>query len=285
VPIRGREFHSEHVRYLPPRERCAAQEFGKEPHLTTQVLAATSFGRMGHDPRRISRSRKDRNCATRLCVTVSGGSDGEQEVSRAIDDTRERGMSSDAPTMLVVPDRADTAAVETGDAAGALEFARGAHLNFQGMVTLADQKAGVLVAGTGLITALLGSNLIDRFHANPCWALICAGALTMVLLLGVALCAMLVLVPRCPDERDVAPVVAGPGLMWGISRFHQRPADYVRALLTLTPAEAVADLAHENLKITWILERKWKWMKWATRLSCGALLTWAATVVLAAFGG
>lgn len=194
-------------------------------------------------------------------------------------------MEAEVSMLTAVPEDAETAGVGTRDLSGPLEFARGAHLNLQAMVALADQKAGILVAGTGLIAALLGSNLIDRFHANPCRPLICAGALTLVLLLGVALCAMLVLLPRFPGERHVTPAPGAPGLMWGISRFHHRSLDYVQALLSLTPAEALADLAHENLKITWILERKWKWMKWATRLSCGALVAWAVTVVFAAFGG
>lgn len=95
---------------------------------------------------------------------------------------------------------------------------------------------------------------------------------------------MLVLLPRFPRGEDVAPVLGAPGLMWGVSRFNRDPADYVRSLMALTPVEAIADLAHENLKIAWILEHKWKWMAGATRLSCGAFVAWAVTVVLAAFG-
>jgi hypothetical protein len=193
-------------------------------------------------------------------------------------------MDGEGSAVKVVPDGADSASAAPRDLEYAVEYTRAAHLNFQEMVKLADQKAGTIMAGTGLVVALLGSNLVDRFRVNPRGALACAGAVTLVLLLGAALHAMLVLLPRFPSGGEVASVVGAPGLMWGISRFNEHPADYVRSLMALTPADAIADLAHENLKIAWILEHKWKWMAGATRLSCSAFVAWAVTVVLAAFG-
>ncbi|GAO01514.1 hypothetical protein PSR1_00369 [Anaeromyxobacter sp. PSR-1] len=54
----------------------------------------------------------------------------------------------------------------------------------------------------------------------------------------------------------------------------------MRALLALTPAAAVLDLAYENLKITWLLDEKWKWQRSATRLLLVAFAAWLVTIGL-----
>jgi hypothetical protein len=107
----------------------------------------------------------------------------------------------------------------------------------------------------------------------------------LLLLLAAALCAILVLVPRFPGPEQVTPVVGAPGLMWGVAKYYRASADYVRQLESLTLREVIADLAYENLKITWILQRKWAWLGRAAKLLVIAFVAWAATVARAILGG
>jgi hypothetical protein len=168
----------------------------------------------------------------------------------------------------------------------AVEFTRSAHTNLQDMVKLADAKATALMGSAGVIVALFGSNLIDKFVAKSVsWWLLGLGAVTLLLLLSAALCAILVLVPRFPGPEQVTPVVGAPGLMWSLDRYYRAPSEYVQQLLTLTPHEVIGDLAHENLKITWILKRKWAWLGRAAKLLVVAFGAWAVTVVRAVLGG
>ncbi len=163
-----------------------------------------------------------------------------------------------------------------------------AHAILQDMVRLADQKAATILAGGGIVVALVGSNLIKRFteQFSGRGLVLVAGAAALVLMSGTVLCAICVLLPRFPSPARVAPVAGAPRLMWAgdIAQYHRRPADYVKAVLALTPAEAVADVAYENLKIAWILERKWRWLGWATRLFLGAFIAWCAIIGLALKG-
>lgn len=167
-----------------------------------------------------------------------------------------------------------------------LAFAWSVHANLQEMVKLADQKAATLMGATGVIVALLGSNLIDRLGKPP-WsgALIWTGATTLVLLLGGALFSLLVLAPRFPHPKVVPPVEGAPNLTWALQRYRLRPAEYLRALHEVTDGEVVADVAYENLKIGWLLEKKWRWLRWAIWTYCAAFPAWALTIVLAALRG
>lgn len=162
------------------------------------------------------------------------------------------------------------------------EFGYYTHGNLQEMVKLADQKAATIIGGGGIIVAVLGSNLIDKVTPADL-TLMVAGTVSLGLLVAAVLCAVMVLWPRFPSEDDVVPVVGAPRLLWAkhIAAYHRRPADYVRALLALTPAAAVLDLAYENLKITWLLDEKWKWQRSATRLLLVAFAAWLVTIGLA----
>jgi hypothetical protein len=169
--------------------------------------------------------------------------------------------------------------------AEAVDFTVRCHGNLQDMIRLADGKATTLMGATGVIGALLGSNLIDKFVAkNVGGAVLWLGALTLLLLLAAALCAILVLVPRFPGTDEVAPIPGAPGLMWRLSRFNRGSGDYFRLLVGVTHREVIADFGYESLKITWILERKWKWLARAAWLLVGAFFAWAATLVRVVWG-
>jgi hypothetical protein len=73
--------------------------------------------------------------------------------------------------------------------------------------------------------------------------------------------------------------------MWNLRKHYRNPAAYVRPMLQITPGEVVADLAYENLKITWILERKWKWLGSAALWLFGAFVMWVVTVIQLVLGG
>jgi hypothetical protein len=150
------------------------------------------------------------------------------------------------------------------------------------MVKLADQKAATIIGGGGIIVAVLGSNIIDKVTLADL-ALVVATTISLGLLVAAVLCAGMVLWPRFPSEEPVVPVVGAPRLLWAkdIGAYHRRPAEYVHALLALAPTGAVLDLAYENLKITWLLDEKWKWQRSATRLLLVAFVAWVVTIGLA----
>jgi hypothetical protein len=162
------------------------------------------------------------------------------------------------------------------------EFAYYTHQNLQDMVKLADQKAATIIGGGGIIVAVLGSNLIDRFKPTAP-VLIVAGMVSLGLLVAAVLSAVLVLWPRLPTEKDVALVPGAPRLLWAkdIAAYHRNPTGYAKALLALAPPGALLDLAYENLKITWLLDRKWMWQKRAMHLLLVAFIAWFATIGLA----
>jgi hypothetical protein len=167
-----------------------------------------------------------------------------------------------------------------------IDFAKNTHRNLQEMVRLADAKATALMGATGVIVALLGGNLFEKVAARSGeGALLWLRGGTLILLLLAALCSILVLVPRFPGSEDVTPVLGAPGLMWALAKYYRNPAEYLGPLLEITPREVVADLAHESLKITWILKRKWKWLGRAALLLFGAFATWVATVIRILVGG
>lgn len=155
------------------------------------------------------------------------------------------------------------------------------HGNLQDMVKFADQKAATIIGAGGIIVAVLGNNLIDRFRADPVtrWA----GLVSIGFMVAAIACAVGVLWPRLLPERKVLQVPGAPRLLWAsdIAAYHGRPSDYLRALLAVGPADALADLANESLKISWILQRKLRWQRWATQLLAVAFLSWLATIGLA----
>jgi hypothetical protein len=160
-------------------------------------------------------------------------------------------------------------------------FAYHVHGNLQEMVKFADQKAATIIGAGGIIVAVLGNNLIDRFRADPVtrWA----GLVAIGLMVASIACAVGVLWPRLLPARKVPPVPGAPHLLWAgdIAAYHGRPADYLRALQGIGPAEALADLASESLKISWILQRKLRWQRWATQLLAVAFVSWLITIGLA----
>jgi hypothetical protein len=176
-------------------------------------------------------------------------------------------------------DRPAPVSVAQARARGA--FAYYVHANLQELVKFADQKAATIIGAGGIIVAVLGNNLIDRFRADPVtrWA----GLVAIGLMVASIACAVGVLWPRLLPARKVPPVPGAPRLLWAadIAAYHGRPADYLRALQAIGPAEALADLASESLKISWILQRKLRWQRWATQLLGVAFVSWLATIGLA----
>lgn len=192
------------------------------------------------------------------------------------------------------------------DDAGALEFARATHANLQDMVKVADAKATSLVAIQALVLAFLGPELIEALgRAWRFWAaadvparwlkteafLLLAGPA----LIGVAalsgLCAIWTLKPRFP--RHLQPPPPARGFMWmdallpfverpgALEKHHgppQPPHAYVEALRAHSMHARLADFAYENLKIAWLLRRKFRWLQHAVRLLAAALLLAALTL-------
>ncbi len=188
--------------------------------------------------------------------------------------------SANASDSAVIP------AAPAPASADAIPFVTGTHRNFQDMVRLADTKATALMAASGVIVALLGGKVLEGLGAAaPGGAILWLRATTLVILLVAGLCAILVLVPRFPTADQVMPVLGAPGLMWALNKYYRHSADYLRPLLQITAREVVADLAYENLKITWILERKWKWLGRAALSLFGAFVIWVATLIQMVLGG
>jgi len=164
-----------------------------------------------------------------------------------------------------------------------VDFALACHSNLQGMVQLADAKAAAVIGLQGIVVALLGSNLIDRLataaHEHPfCMILLGGGTLACSLAsLGMAIGALL---PRFPV---ITPPTGVGGLMWikDLDAFKGSTDTYAKQLQDMTPADAVSNLAHENLKISALLGKKYGWLRWSLRfvglasLGWGALLVWA----------
>ncbi len=187
--------------------------------------------------------------------------------------------------VLTSPDDLDLVDEGRDSALLRLAHARNIHDNLQQMVNLADHKAYTLIAAETLIAAFFGSAFLDRIkdaglHSH--FWLIVSGATTLLLHVCAALCAVAVLLPRGPRSSDVAPVSTAPRLLWirDIARFYGRPDHYAAALRTLAPDAAIDDIAHENLRLSWIVERKFQWMRLATWLMLPALVAWGLTVAL-----
>ncbi len=169
-----------------------------------------------------------------------------------------------------------------------LDHVRAVHMNAQDMVRVADQKAQAFVAIGSIAAALLGSNAIDRFRSTAertaSHALLWFGVLTLVVFVAAVFCAVAVLQPRFPAVRRPT---GAPGLFWAndVAEYQANPDEYVGALLGITDAGALADVAYENVKISVLLAEKWKWSRRATSFLRGGLVAWAVTVILAVVGG
>jgi hypothetical protein len=175
----------------------------------------------------------------------------------------------------------ERAAASTADDRARSAYAYYVHGHLQDMVKFADQKAATIIGGGGILVALLGNSLIDRFRADTVsrWS----SLVSMGLMVTSIACAVGVLWPRLVSERKVAGVPGAPRLLWAddIAAYHGRPADYLRALRGVGSAEALADLANESLKLSCILQRKLRWQRWATQLLAVAFLSWLGTIGLA----
>jgi len=188
--------------------------------------------------------------------------------------------ASAAPTLRVTTD---------GYVQAMVNHAHASHQNLQDLVKMADQKASTLVAVVAVVSALAGGTLVQGFHkvaSGPGSRLLLAvGGMALALTIAAAACAVVVFLPRSPRDEDVAPPPVAPKLMWvgDVAPYFRDPAAYVRAVLGMDPAQAIADVAYENLKVSWIVIRKVAWMRRAVWMLLAALLAWAATVGLAAW--
>jgi hypothetical protein len=191
------------------------------------------------------------------------------------------------PRGTLAPELAELAGAELREVAPEeRERARGAyayyvHGNLQELVRFTDQKAATIIGAGGIIVAVLGNNLIERFRADPVsrWA----GLVSLALMVVSIACAVGVLWPRVLSGRKVATVPGAPRLLWAadIAAYTGRSADYLRALLAVGPGEVLADLANESLKVSSILQRKLRWQRWATQILGVAFLSWLVTIGLA----
>jgi hypothetical protein len=172
-----------------------------------------------------------------------------------------------------------------------IDHAHATHQNLQEMVRMVDQKAATLIAAEAVVAALLGGSLVQELGKTLAGShgmvfVVLAGT-SLLLTLGAAGSAVVVFLPRSPGPGDVAANGMAPRLMWAgdIARYFQAPADYVRAFLSMRIEDAVADVAHETLKVAWIVQRKMKWMRRAVWLLLLALPSWVATVAVGLRGG
>lgn len=171
-----------------------------------------------------------------------------------------------------------------------IDFAMSTHANLQDMVKVADAKAAVLTTLQSLMLAVLGQGIAPAVAVaiktpSPAgWFLVISAA---VLVFSTALSiglAVLVLLPRFPKDDVPAPTRA-PRLMWvsDLARFWRtaldRPDAYVDCLRSISKEQVLTDFAFENLKIAWILDKKFGWLKHAVRALFLALVALVLTLV------
>jgi hypothetical protein len=108
------------------------------------------------------------------------------------------------------------------------------------------------------------------------------GLATLGASLASLFCSALVLKPRFPKITDVVRPAAAPLLMWAddLMRYERDPEGYLNALKGLQATGILADLAYDNLKISWILRQKYRWLNPGLYCLFTGLLGW--TVVICA---
>ncbi len=185
--------------------------------------------------------------------------------------------------------RSDGAATGSDGTSEQIYFVGRAHTNLQETLKMADQKATGFIAVFAIIGALVGSNWLttiwSTYRALSGWQ---AAAMSTLGLgtLGASLLSLifsaLVLKPRFPKGRDVVRPAEAPLLMWAhdLTRYERDPEGYLRALQGLRHTGILADLAYENLKISWILRQKYRWLNPGLYCLFVGLLGW--TVVIGA---
>lgn len=180
----------------------------------------------------------------------------------------------------------------TDVATGSLEFAKATFAHVQELVKVADAKATSLIALQAIIFAIFGTGLADDLvkviRGGTTTALVLAGLAVLTALATVASVGsgILVLVPRSPQHTDVKPPTGATGLLWidTLKKFKQDPDAYLLELKRVDANATLAEFGFENLKVTWILERKFYWLKWAQRLLAPAFVLWLALIfVVVAF--
>lgn len=169
----------------------------------------------------------------------------------------------------------------------AVDFAKDTHANLQDMVKVADAKATSFVALQALVLVILGSSLgqditKDIREAGPNNLALATFGVLMLLstALSTGLC-LLVLLPRSPKHLN-APMGAR-GLLWidAINSHQAAPDTYLAVLSGTGPKERLADLAFENLKIAWILSRKFHYLRKAAPFVALSFITWILLIVVA----
>lgn len=164
------------------------------------------------------------------------------------------------------------------------EFARATFAHVQDLVKVADAKATSLVALQGLVLVIFGSGLADdlarviRAGGTVACVLGILAAVTLGFTVASMASAIIVLMPREPSH--IRAPNGATGLLWikGLEPFEQNPDGYVGEITKVTAATVRADYAFENLKVGWILRRKFKWLKVAQHLLIPAFLFWVVTV-------
>jgi hypothetical protein len=171
------------------------------------------------------------------------------------------------------------------------EFAGETYATIQELVKVADAKATALIALQGLVLVLFGSNLIDEIARalKTSGPVATAVGVTALLTLGLTVGSMLmgvgVLVPRDPEKKKaVRKPSQARGLLWlsGLEPYETEPDAYVIALGTTTTDQRLADRAFENLKVAWILRRKFWFLKLSIWSLVVSVLFWAALIILTA---
>ncbi|WP_043428609.1 hypothetical protein [Cystobacter fuscus] len=174
---------------------------------------------------------------------------------------------------------------EIGD--HAVEFAKDTHANLQDMIKVADAKATSFVALQALVLVILGSSLGQditksiRDGGSSALVLVVFGALVLLSTsLSTGLC-LLVLLPRSP--KHIRAPAGARGLLWidAINGGQVTPDSYLAALMRTGPRERLADLAFENLKIAWILRRKFYFLSKAAPVVAISFITWSLLIVVA----
>jgi hypothetical protein len=162
----------------------------------------------------------------------------------------------------------------------AFELAKDTFTHVQDLVKTADAKAIGLVAFQGLVLIILGSSLgadvitVIRRGGSAAYLLMIVGGLMLVSTVVSVLASIAVISPRNP--KHVRQPAGARGLMWieAINSHAEQPDGYLAELRTTSEQARLADLAFENLKVAWILQRKFLFLKLAMRVLVVSFITW-----------